>query len=386
MPGIPAPSSRHLVRWIALAIAVVLAALLLALAIHVHRLLQPARFTTLLENNLAAAGLKLRLQAPAEPMLFPHPGVQLEGFSLSNAGSDQPVLQAARATIVVPWRALLRGEVAIERVEVIAPRIDLDELEALLARLPHRVGPPRLPTIATGISMTRGTLVRDGKPMLFDFTLATGALAPGRAFGLVASARSDSGKHFNATVATVPATRDGAIDFQALRFDLAEQGGAKLHLEGRGNWRGGERVALQLHGTLAHAALAPAAATTATVPATAQSVAAPANRITTDTVAVAVSPPHGSTPLTFTLKLDGEDAHVDLAMQPTEFGRWWKRVLAAPPGQAPATLPFTGTAKVRELDFGWIKASGLTIEAGPDLAPASATTVASPPPSTSTAR
>jgi len=135
-----APSSRHLLRWIALAIVAVLAALAIAAAVYVHNLLQPARFTALLENDLAAVGLRLRLQAPAEPTLFPRPGVQLKGLSLTNAGSSRPVLQAAGATIVVPWRALLHGEVAIERVDVVAPHLNLDELESLLRGC--RAAPP----------------------------------------------------------------------------------------------------------------------------------------------------------------------------------------------------------------------------------------------------
>jgi len=47
MPRIPAPASRHPLRWIVLAIVAVLAALLLDLAIHVHRLLQPERYPEL---------------------------------------------------------------------------------------------------------------------------------------------------------------------------------------------------------------------------------------------------------------------------------------------------------------------------------------------------
>ena len=170
----------------------VLGALAIALAIYVHSLLQPQRFTSLIENNLAAAGLRLEMRAPAEPTLFPRPAVQLKGFTLTAMGSDSPILQAAGATIVVPWRALLHGEVAIERIDVDAPRLDLGELQSLFAKLPHRAGggAPRLPTIATGIRMSHGTLTRNGSPLLFDFALQTGALAPGRAFGLDASGHS----------------------------------------------------------------------------------------------------------------------------------------------------------------------------------------------------
>jgi hypothetical protein len=41
-------------------------------------------------------------------------------------------------------------------------------------------------------------------------------------------------------------------------------------------------------------------------------------------------------------------------------------------------LPFTGKAEVQQLDFGWLKARGLSIDADPDLAPAASATAAAP--------
>ena len=109
----PATWQRYRMRWVALAAGVVVLALLVALAIHVQALLQPQRFTDLLERELASVGINLDMQAAAEPTLFPRPAVKMQRFSLTNAGSSTPFLQASGATIVVPWRALLHGEVAI---------------------------------------------------------------------------------------------------------------------------------------------------------------------------------------------------------------------------------------------------------------------------------
>jgi AsmA protein len=387
----PAPSPRHLLRWIVLAIVAVLVALAIALAVYVHGLLQPQRFTALLENDLAAAGLRLNMQQPAEPALFPRPAVQLQAFSLTLIGSDTPVLQAAGATIVVPWRALLHGEVAIERIEVDAPRIDLGEIESLIARLPRRTaGPraPRLPTIATGIQMSRGTLTRNGSPLLFDFSLQTGALAPGQAFRLDASARTSARRKFVASMDTVPSVpHDGVIDFDPLRVHFATQPGVALVLGGHGSWRGGGNLVLKLDGTLRHPAAAPVAASTAATVAKASKAAsaARARPATVDKVALEVQPAQGSTPLVAALKLTGEGAQVDMRIHPTEFAAWWRRLLTSTPGQPPAPLPFTGTAQLRELDFGGFKATGIRIEATPDPVPAAAASAAPAPTPAATA-
>lgn len=367
---------QHPLRWITLAIVALLVALIVAIVIYVHAQLQPQRFTALLESTLSSAGLTLKLQAPAEPVLFPHPGVELQGFSLTNAGSSTPWLTANSATIVVPWRALLHGEVAIERVDIDTPHIDLAGLETLLGRLPHHQGPPRLPAIATGVHMRNGTLATRGQPLLSAFSLDTGALTPGQPFHLDASARTVSGRIISASLATVPMPpRDGAIEFTSIRMNLSERDGISLQLQGNGQWHGGTDLAMQLKGTLQHVSLAPASATSAgKTPA--KSVVA--NHATIDQVALDLTPARGAEAMTATLKLDGPDAHVDLRMQPTQFGTWWNRVLAVKPTPPAIPMPLSGTAKVQQLDLGWMQASGVTLEAGPDVAPpASAASAAS---------
>lgn len=372
---------RHRLRWIVLAIGVVMLALLIALAIHVNALLQPARFTNLLESDLAAIGVKLEMQAPARPALFPRPAVRLQAFSLTNAGSDTPILQAKGATIVVPWRALLRGDVAIERVEVDAPRIDLGELKTLLARLPRHRGPPRLPTIATGVHMSQGTLTNGGTPLLFELGLDTGELVPGRPFRLDASARNASGRWMTASLDTVPSSpHDGTIDFDAVHVDFGNQNGMALQLAGQGHWRGGEAVALHLAGNLRYPAPTPSSAGSSTAASTGAAAASASTKqagsTAVDKIALDVLPAHARQPLGINLKLEGDNSHADLHLQPTEFGAWWQRLLAASPDHPPGPLPFTGQADVPKLNLGWLQATGLRIEAGPDLVPASSASAA----------
>lgn len=384
---LPAAWHLHRIRWIALAIGVLLLALLAALAIHINTLLQPQRFTSLLERDLAAVGVKLDIDAPAHPQLFPRPGVRLQGFSLTNTGSDTPILQAGGATIVVPWRALLRGDVAIERVDIDAPRIDLGELKALLARLPRHRGPPRLPTIVAGVHMSQGTLTNDGTPLLFEVGLDTGELVPGRPFQLEIAARSASGQQISASLDTVPsAPHAGTIDFAPTRITLNKQGGLALHLTGQGHWRGGEDLALRLSGSLQHAAPGPASAKAGAVAsgsAAGTSAAPAATTSVLDQIVLAIEPARAHVPLAITVQLDGADTHANFRLQPTEFGRWWQRLLAASPEHPPGPLPVSGQARVQHLDLGWFKATGLSIDAGPDLAPASAASAA---PATSSAQ
>lgn len=371
---------RYRMRWVALAIGVVVLALLVALAIHVQALLQPQRFTDLLERELAGVGIKLDMQSAAEPTLFPRPAVRMRSFSLTNSGSSMPFLQANGATIVVPWRPLLHGDVAIERVEVEDPRIDLAELKALLMRLPSHKGPPRLPTIVAGVHMTQGTLTNGGAPLLFELSVDTGELVPGRPFRMDASARSGDGRQITGSLDTVPSSpHDGTIDFNPIRIAFGKQGGASLQLEGQGQWRGGEAVALHLHGDLNYPSLAPPAAP-GSAPASGSAPApAPApheNAMTVDKIALEVLPPFGSTPLGIAVNIHGDNSRASFRLQPTEFGAWWQRLLAASPQHPPGPLPFTGEAEVQKLDLGWLKATGLSFNAGPDLKPAAAASVA----------
>jgi len=100
--------------------------------------------------------------------------------------------------------------------------------------------------------------------------------------------------------------------------------------------------------------------------------------MTVDKIALEVSPPSGKAPLGVAVDIHGDNSRASFHLQPTEFGNWWQRLLAASPEHPPGPLPFTGEADVQKLDLGWLKATGLSFNAGPDLKPASATSVAPP--------
>ncbi|HEY8229643.1 MAG TPA: hypothetical protein VIG31_04230, partial [Rhodanobacteraceae bacterium] len=227
-----------------------------------------------------------------------------------------------------------------------------------------------------GVHMTQGTLTHGGAPLLFELSLDTGELLPGRPFRMDASARSGDGREVTASLDTVPSSpHDGTVDLDPIRIDFGKQGGYSLQLQGQGQWRGGEAVTLHLHGDLRYPSLAPSAASTnapaASASAPANARAQQSNAMSVDKIALDVLPPSGKAPLGIAVNIQGDNSRASFHLQPTEFGKWWQQLLAASPEQPPGPLPFTGEAEVQKLDLGWLKATGLTLNAGPDLKPAS---------------
>ena len=366
----------HPSRWIAAAVIVLVLLLALAGVLIVRALFQPQRFTALLQSQLANAGLVLSVDKPASPALWPHPAVQLQGFRLSVAGATTPLLSASEARIVVPWRALLHRELAIERLEIEDPRIDLDQLQALLSHMPHNAGAPQLPRIGAGVRIVNGTLVRGDEPLLFDVNAETGPLMPGTPFHLDASARDGADRGGKLSLRMLPQHQDSTLRFERIDLRMGVERGAQAHLAGSAFWRGGSELGADLHGgfTLpAHAGVAAVASTPA--PAASTSPAMPARSYT---LALQVQPAQGATPMTTALKLDGEGKHVDVHVQPTALLDWWNGILATAPQRMLALPPIRGGAQVDVADFGPLQMQGVKIEAGPQVMPLSASSSAAP--------
>jgi AsmA protein len=372
---LPDSIRTHPWRWIAAAVIVLILALVLAGALIVRSLLQPQRFTALLQSQLANAGLILSVDKPASPALWPHPAVQLQGFRLSVAGATTPLLSASEARIVVPWRALLNRELAVERLEIENPRIDLDQLQTLLSRMPHGAGAPTLPRIGAGIRIVNGTLVRADQPLLFDVNAETGALVPGTPFHLDASARNGADRGGTLSLRMLPRQQDGSLDFERIDLKIGVEQGVQAHVAGEASWRGGSELGANLHGGFslpAHGSVAvastpaPAASTTSPMPARSY------------TLALRIQPAQGAAPMTTALKLDGEGKHVDMSVQPTALLEWWNDVLATAPQGTLAMPPISGNAQLDVADFGPLQMRGIRIEAGPQVMPINASTTAAP--------
>jgi AsmA protein len=364
----------HPWRWIAAAVIVLVLLAVLAGALIVRSLLQPQRFTALLQSQLANAGLVLSVDKPAAPALWPHPAVQLQGFRLSVAGAASPLLSASEARIVVPWRALLHRELAIERLEIENPRIDIEQVQTLLSRMPHSAGAPELPRIGAGLRIVNGTLVNGDEPLLFGVNAETGPLLPGAPFHLDASARNGADRGGKLSLRMLPQHRDSTLRFQDIDLQLSVEQGVQAHIAGNASWGGGSELGADLHGGFTLPA-GNAVAAVASAPAPAAAASAPPRNYT---LALQIRPGQAAQPMTAAIKLDGEDKHVDMSVQPTALPGWWNAVLGSSPQTALAMPPMSGSAQLDALDFGPVHAQGVRIEAGPKVMPVGASSAAGP--------
>jgi len=353
----------HPWRWLAAAGIVVFLVALGAAVLYVRSLLQPERFTTLLQSQLANAGLMLSLDKPAAPALWPRPAVQLQGFRLSSIGSTAPLLAATEARIVVPWRALLHRELAIQRLEIQSPRIDLDQVQALTSKLPHAQGAPQLPRIGAGIRITNGTLVRDDEPLLFDIDAETGALLPDVPFHLTASAHDGADRAGRLALEALPHHQGDTLRFDRIRLAARLDGGAGIDVAGSAAWKGGPDAAAALQGSLTLPARA--IANGSSVAPTSGAASTPRKYA----VAMQIAPARGATPLVAILKLDGANEHVDVRVPPLALLDWWRGVLTAAPGKPLGLPPLQGRAQVDAVDYGPLRMRGVRVDAGPEVAP-----------------
>ncbi|HJU08504.1 MAG TPA: hypothetical protein VJ727_08510 [Rhodanobacteraceae bacterium] len=368
----------HPWRWLATAVIVLIVVVSLAATLFVRSLLQPQRFTALLQSQLAGAGLVLAVDKPAAPALWPHPAVQLQGFQLSSLGANAPLLTATEARIVVPWRALLHRELAIERLEIQSPRIDLDQLQALTSKLPHTSGAPQLPRIGAGIRITDGTLVRGDEPLLFDIDAETGALLPNVAFRLAASARNGDDRAGRLVLSALPRRQDNTLRFDRIRLDAQVERGPGVDVAGDAVWNGGNDIAATLQGTLTLPAATIFGGNSSAASAASANGTAAAPALRKYALVLQITPAKGAAPLIAALKLDGVNEHADVRIPPKAMMDWWRGVLAAAPGKPLALPPLQGRVQADEIGYGPLHMQGMVLDAGPAIAPLSAGSTPAP--------
>jgi AsmA protein len=343
--------SRRL-RLILIGFAGLLLAMALAAAMAVYVLLQPERFTAMLQGQARNAGLELHLSSPASPTLFPRPALELEGLTLNAQGASMPILLAAHGRLALPWRTLFGGPTVISRLQIDSPRVDMDALQAWLGDLPGRPGDgvPPIPRIDAGVDIDRGSLVRGNRMLLDDVALRTGTLTPGRPFALTLSARNAGGQPIQLEFAATPRLVNGVMKLDGIDLRIAQNDAQALVLAGKARWHGAADASAHLAGTLERG---------------------PDRRYD---LSVQLTPASQRAPLTLAARLEGSGSHVDLSLPPLAMVAWWMQLndddqtrLAVP--------PLDGQIQADHLDAAGVHIEGLELRSGTaaqDPQPASA--------------
>lgn len=331
-------------------------AVLLALVIVLYLLLQPDRFTAMLQTQARSVGLELHLAEPASPSLFPHPALDLHGITLNAEHATAPILLAAGGRLALPWRTLLGGPTVISQLQIEAPRVDLDALQAWLDGLPpSRPGKAlNIPRIDTGVSISRGSIVRGNQLLLSNVNLQTGHLVSGQPFPLTVSAQMASGTPLTLRVSSTPRIDGGTLELNNIALHLAQGGTMALALNGSARWHGASHTTASLAGKLDYADGGQYDISLQLTPAVAQR------------------------PSLLALKLDGPGDHADLRLPPQELLGWWGKLTSEQ--NSPLSLP-PGSANIRidKLQTGSLRIQGLSVMTSTD-APAAAASSANPTP------
>jgi uncharacterized protein involved in outer membrane biogenesis len=344
----------HRLRLILLILGGFALAVVLAAVIAVYLLLQPERFTRMLQTQARAAGLELNLASPASPTLFPRPALDLNGITLNAEGASVPILLAARGQLALPWHTLLGGPTVISQLQIESPRVDLDALQEWLGDLPaHPAGaPPNIPRVDTGVSIRRGSLVRGNEVLLDNVSLEAGSLISGQPFPLSLSAITAAGTPLQLRLSATPHIEGNTLQLDNVTLHLSQGNATTLALTGNARWHGAADAAARLAGKLDQAGAGQY------------------------DISLILTPATQDSPLLLALKLDGPNNHADLRLPPLALAHWWSQLGDE---QAPqlAVPPISGHAEIAKMETGGISIEGFTMQAG-DAVPAAAGTTAEP--------
>jgi AsmA protein len=329
------------------------AAIVLSVLVVIYLLLQPDRFTAMLQTQAHAVGLDLRLASPASPSLFPRPALDLNGITLSAEGANVPILLAARGRLALPWHTLFGGPTVISQLQIDSPRVDLDALQSWMAALPAQAQntAPNIPRIDTGIDITRGSVVRGDEVLLDNLSLRAGSLISGQPFPLSVTATA-AGRPWQLRLSATPRIEGNALQLNDISLHVSQGSAVTLALSGRARWHGAANAAASLAGKLDRADGGQY------------------------TISLVLTPADQDAPLLLALKLDGPGNHADLRLPPLALASWWSQ-LGNPQDPRLSVPPGSGHAEFGSIDAGAVHIEGLTVQAG-DNVPAAAASSATP--------
>jgi AsmA protein len=331
----------------------IFAAIILAALLAMYVVLQPERFTALLQSSARGAGLELTLANPASPTLWPKPSLELDGITLRGSGGGAPLIVASRGKLVLPWRTLMGGEATISRLEIESARIDLDAVAAYLDTLPPRPSTAGaiLPEIDAGFRVSRSTLLRGNRLLLSNVDIDAGRLASNHRFTLSIDASTADETPYALDLATTPSLTRGVLTLGDVDLDVASKDHFIAKLHGNATWRGGADVGASMAGKVTRPAAAPY------------------------DLVLGVTPANQQDPLSIALKIDGAQDHADVHLPPLALADWWTGVQA---GRSPTLPPVQGSIDATQVDFGSVHIKGLRVRATPG-SPATAASVSSAP-------
>lgn len=322
----------------------------------IYLLLQPDRFTAMLQSQARSAGLELNLASPASPTLFPRPALDLSGITINAQNANMPILLAARGQLALSWRTLFGGPTVISQLQIDAPRVDLEALQAWLASLPAKPNsvPTDIPRIDTGVSIVRGSIVRGDQLLLGNVSLEAGSLQSGQPFPLSLSATSATGVPLQLQFSATPRIHENSLQLDDVALHVSQGESVSLTLNGKARWHGAADAAADLTGQLVETGARHYA------------------------LSLRLTPADQTNPLLLALKLDGPDNHVDLRLPPLGLAQWWASLDSSK--VKPLTLPpANGHMEITHLATGGVTIEGLTLDTGDGLpAPASTSSIAQP--------
>jgi uncharacterized protein involved in outer membrane biogenesis len=346
--------SRQL-RLILLIVGGFVLSVVVAALIAVYLLLQPERFTAMLQAQARGAGLELNLDRPASPTLFPRPALDLQGITLNAQDATVPILFAEHGRLALPWKTLFGGPTVITRLEIESPRVDLDALQAWLSALPAQPDskPLNIPRIDTGVSISHGSLVRGEQLLLGNVELEAGCLASGQPFPLSMSATTSAGTPLQLLLSATPRISGNTLQLDSIALHLSQGSTSTLALTGNAHWRGAADAAASLSGKLDHA------------------------HAGQYDISLLLTPANQNNPLQLALKLDGPDNHADLRLPPLALAHWWS-ALADQTGPQLSVPPGDGHMEISKFEAAGISVEGFSMQAGDNVPTAASSAPAKP--------
>lgn len=218
-------------------------ALLLLLLPGALLMLRPTTIAGFALNQLGAAtGLEIHAGS-ARYSLGTLPYLTLGDVSARVPGSATALFQARRAHLVVPWKTLRSQgrQLAIERIELDAPQLDLLALQAWQQSRPPSQTQTRLPTLLRGLGIRDGSIQGEGW-RLEKLYLDTPHFAPDAPLQAALQGRYLSGSSilsFDFNLALAQAALPTGLGASG-QFTLADQGwqlAARTRLRTSANWQ-----------------------------------------------------------------------------------------------------------------------------------------------------